>query len=55
MIKRSPVKVVSTTEEFIKIIDECYMDMEIEGLNSLYGMLALENKNLKKYYKVNYL
>lgn len=53
MIKRSPVKVVSTTEEFIKIIDECYM--EIEGLNSLYGMLALENKNLKKYYKVNYL
>ncbi|TNO91076.1 hypothetical protein [Bacillus cereus] len=24
-----------------------------EGLNSLYGVLALENKNLKKYYRVN--
>ena len=30
-----------------------YLKSKIEGLNSLYGMLALENKNLKKYYRVN--
>ncbi|WP_261721629.1 hypothetical protein [Bacillus thuringiensis] len=28
-----------------------YLKSKIEGLNSLYGLLALENKNIKKFYK----
>ena len=30
-----------------------YLKSKIEGLNSLYGLLALESKNLKKFYKEN--
>ncbi|MEC5303764.1 hypothetical protein [Bacillus thuringiensis] len=30
-----------------------YLKSKIKGLNSLYGLLALEEKNLKKFYKAN--
>ncbi|PFL95354.1 hypothetical protein COJ37_23660 [Bacillus cereus] len=40
-IKRSPVKVVGTTEEFVKIIDERYM--EIQGFESYEKYRMMES------------